>query len=75
MLDISLRGFSLSNCPQYSLKVLLLLNPMHLLKTYTQFFIFQSGLARVYATRNLRVGKERPARKTDNLTAMYEPIF
>jgi hypothetical protein len=27
------------------------------------------------STRNLPVGKERPARKTDNLTANSEPIF
>jgi hypothetical protein len=32
ILDIFLRGFSLSSCPQHSLKALLLLNPMCLLK-------------------------------------------
>jgi hypothetical protein len=32
ILDIVLRGFSLSGCPQHSLKVLLLLNPTCLLK-------------------------------------------
>jgi hypothetical protein len=32
ILDISLRGFSLSSCPQHSLKVLLLLNPVCVLK-------------------------------------------
>jgi hypothetical protein len=32
ILDIFLRGFSPSSCPQHSLKVLLLLNPMCLLK-------------------------------------------
>jgi hypothetical protein len=32
ILDILLHGFSLSSCPQHSLKVLLLLNPMCLLK-------------------------------------------
>jgi hypothetical protein len=31
-LDIFLRGFSLSSSPQHSLKSLLLLNPMYLLK-------------------------------------------
>jgi hypothetical protein len=31
-LDIFMRGFSLSSCPQHSLKVLLLLNPMCLSK-------------------------------------------
>jgi hypothetical protein len=32
MLDIVLQDFSLSSCPQHSQKVLLLLNPMYLLK-------------------------------------------
>jgi hypothetical protein len=27
------------------------------------------------STRNLPGGKGRPARKADNLTAIYEPIF
>jgi hypothetical protein len=47
ILDIFLRGFSLSSCPQQSLKVLLLLNPTCLLKyvlNWTEFFIFLSGL-------------------------------
>jgi hypothetical protein len=49
--DIFLRGFSLSNCPQHSLKVLLLLNPMCLLKYVLSceynfsFFIFRSVLS------------------------------
>jgi hypothetical protein len=32
ILDIFLRGFSLSSCPQHRLKVLLLLNPMSFFK-------------------------------------------
>jgi hypothetical protein len=32
VLDIFLRGFSLSSCPQHGLKVLLLLTPTYLLK-------------------------------------------
>jgi hypothetical protein len=54
ILDIFLRGFSLSSCPQHSLKVLLLysrllLNPTCLFKVctqmWTEFFIFWSGLS------------------------------
>jgi hypothetical protein len=36
VLDIFLRGFSLSSCPQHSLRVLLLLNAMCLFKVCTQ---------------------------------------
>jgi hypothetical protein len=55
ILDIFLCGSSLSSCPQHSLKVLLLLNPTCLLKyvlncEQVSFFIFRSGLARVYCT-------------------------
>jgi hypothetical protein len=53
VLDIFLRGFSLSNCPQHSLKVLLvqsllLLNPICLLKYVLKceqnflFFVFRT---------------------------------
>jgi hypothetical protein len=51
ILDIFLRGFSPSSCPQRSLKVLLLLNPMCLLKYVLNceqnfsFFIFRPGLS------------------------------
>jgi hypothetical protein len=50
-LDIFLRGFSLSSCPQHSLKVLLLLNVTCLLKyalnceQIFSFFFFRSGLS------------------------------
>jgi hypothetical protein len=48
ILDISLRGFSLSSCPQHSLKVLLLLNPTRLLKACaqlrTEFFTFHISI-------------------------------
>jgi hypothetical protein len=55
---IFLRGFSLSSCPQNSLKVLLLLNVMSLkvcTQLWTEFSTFRSGLtvtvlARVYCT-------------------------
>jgi hypothetical protein len=54
ILDIFLCGFSLSSCPQNSLKVLLLLNPTRLLKYVINheqnyaIFIFRSGLARFH---------------------------
>jgi hypothetical protein len=50
-LDIFLRGFSLSSCPQPSLKVLLLLNAMRLLKYVLNceqkfsFLIYRWGLS------------------------------
>jgi hypothetical protein len=44
VLDIFLRGFSLSSCPQHRLKGLLLLNPMCVFKVYVlkceQNFLF-----------------------------------
>jgi hypothetical protein len=51
----------------------------------TEFFNLPNPLSRTMAlgstqpltemsTSNLPGGKERPARKTDNLTAIYEPI-
>jgi hypothetical protein len=51
ILDIFLHGFSHSSCPQHSLKVLLPLNPICLLKYVLSceqnfsFFIFRSGLS------------------------------
>jgi hypothetical protein len=52
-LDIFLRGFSLSSCPEHSLKVLLLLNPSCLLKyvlnceeNISNFILTVTGLAR-----------------------------
>jgi hypothetical protein len=38
VLDIFLRGFSLSSCPQHNLKVLLLLNPLY--STVNRIFHF-----------------------------------
>jgi hypothetical protein len=38
------------------------------------FFILTQFHIRYLNTRNLPVGKGRPARKADNLTAIYEPI-
>jgi NAD-dependent dihydropyrimidine dehydrogenase PreA subunit len=61
ILDILLCGFCLSSCPQHSLKALLLLNPLWLLKyvlnpeknfsfSYFGPVYFTSGLERTYCT-------------------------
>jgi hypothetical protein len=64
-LDIFLHGFSLSSCPQRSLKVLLLLNPTCLLKyvlnceqnfsyfdtDFPTYGLTVTGLARVYCIK------------------------
>jgi hypothetical protein len=57
-LDIFLHGFNLSSCSQHSLKVLLLLNPMCLLKYVLNceqnfsFFVFWSRLSSIWVKCN-----------------------
>jgi hypothetical protein len=56
ILDIFLSGFSLSSCPQHSLKVFLLLNPTCLVQTGSE----------AHQTSYLSLGVKRPGREADH---------